>query len=145
SLTLSAGKGKDEMNSFRTWKPDEQKNYQELIDFYYQNFVAIVSQHRPMDKEAVIHTLGAKVYPAPEALKLGLVDHCCVSRSQVLTDLAKEAHIEGKYQVVGYESTPWWKSWLKEKASSPLLTGKIKHELALPTHKSNPISYIYVP
>lgn len=146
ALTLSAGIGKDEMNSFRTWKPDEQKQHQELINFYYNRFVGIVSSDRPMDKETLIHTLGAKVYPAPEALKLGLVDVCCSSRSQALTALANAAQIEGKYQVVGYEcSSCWWKKLFTEKASSPLLTGKIKHELVLPTHKGNPISYIYIP
>jgi len=145
ALTLSAGIGKDEMNPFRTWKPDEQKQYQSLLDFYYHRFVEIVSSERPVDKEHIIHTLGAKVYPAPEALNLGLIDQCCSTRSQALTDLAKAAKIEGKYQVVGYESSSWWKKWLKEEPASPLLTGKIKHELALPSYKGNPMSYIFVP
>ena len=143
ALTLSAGEGKDEMNPFRPWHPDEQKQYQTLINFYYNHFVEVVASGRSIDKEKVIHTLGAKVFPAPEALTLGLVDHIGYTRNQALTELVQAAKIEGKYQVIGFESTTWWKKLMKEEATSPLITGKIKHELALPMHEGNPFSYIF--
>ncbi len=44
SLTLFAGKGKDEMNPFRPWQVDEQKNYQNLIDYFYARFVFCVCE-----------------------------------------------------------------------------------------------------
>ena len=42
SKTLIAGKGKDEMNPFRTWKPDEGANYQKIVDDFYEIFVDVV-------------------------------------------------------------------------------------------------------
>ena len=145
ALTLSAGKGKDEMNPFRTWQPDEQNHYQSLIDFYYNHFTEVVSLNRSIPQEHITRDLGAKVFPAIEALHLGLVDKTGYTRSEVLGELAHAAGIKGKYQVVGFESKSWWKQLLKERHNSPLLTGKIKHELALPTHTDNPFSYIFKP
>ncbi len=145
ALTLSAGQGKDEMNPFRTWKPDEQKQYQTLINFYYNTFVDIVAQDRPIPKETIINDLGAKVFPAPEAVSLGLINESGVSRNQALTALAEAAGIKGKYQVVGFESESWWKKLFKEQAGSPLFKGTLKHEMGLPIHNGNPFSYIFRP
>lgn len=141
SLTVSAGKGKDELNPFRPWKDGEQDHYQQLIDYYYKQFVALVSETRPINKENLEEKLGAKVYPAPEAQKMGFIDVSGATRSQVLTALAKEAGIDGKYQVVGFETTSWWKRLLKEESRTPLVTGKIKHELVLPSVDGNPFFY----
>jgi protease IV len=145
ALTLSAGEGKDEMNPFRNWKPDEQKHYQSLINFYYSRFVDIVAESRAISKDTVIEKLGAKVFPAPEAVSIGLANASGASRSQVLKALSQAAGIEGKYQVVGFETETWWKKWLKEEQASPFLTGKLTHELGLPTHHGNPFSYIFKP
>ena len=141
TLTLSAGKGKDELNPFRPWKDGEQEDYQRLINYFYGQFVAIVADNRPVDREEIEEKLGAKVYPAPEAKEMGLIDAHGASRSSTLTALAKEAGVEKKYQVVGFETTSWWKKALKEEPASPFITGKIKHELALPFHEGNPFSY----
>src|ERR1700722_547374 len=145
TLTLSAGKGKDEMNPFKTWHPGEQDQYQSLINFYYQRFVDIVSSNRSLPKENITHELGAKVLPAPEALQMGLIDKSDCFRTQVLADLVKAAGIEGKYQVVGFETKSWWKKYLKEEPTSPLITGKLKHEFSFPSHSDNPCSYIFIP
>lgn len=145
SLTLSAGKGKDEMNPFRPWKPDEQQNYQYLIDYYYKRFVDIVQEDRPLvDKQKLVSEFGARVFPAPQAQENGLVDESGSSRAHALTALAKAAGIE-QYQVVSIETKSWWKKMLKEEPQSPMVTGKIRHELALPSHKGNPVSYIFAP
>lgn len=145
ALTLSAGEGKDEMNPFRSWKPDEQKRYQSLINYYYNRFVEIVALDRSIPKETVVEQWGAKVFPAPEAVSLGLINVSGASRGQVLTALAEAAGIEGKYQVVGFESETWWKKWMKEEPASPLITGKLTHDLGLPIHNGNPFSYIFRP
>lgn len=145
ALTLSAGSGKDEMNPFRTWKPDEQKERQSLINFFYTQFVEIVSTNRPISKETLIKDLGAKVYPANEAVQLGLADENHATRSITIDLLATTAGIDGKYQVIGFETKSWWKKMLKEEPTSPLVTGKIKHELSFPSFKGNPFSYIFVP
>lgn len=141
SVTLFAGKGKDEMNPFRRWADGEQEHYQQLINFYYQRFVNIVVSDRPIDKLKLEEKIGAEVYPALEAEKLGLIDECSASRSQALTALAKKAGIEGKYQVVGFETRSWWKKLAKEEPQSPLFSGKIKHELILPQSGGNPFYY----
>ncbi len=141
SMTLFAGKGKEEMNPFRPWKEGEQKHYQTLIDYYYKRFVAIVTADRPVDTEQLEEKLGAEVYPAPIAQEFGLIDISGATRAQVLTALAIEAGIDGKYQDVGFEARTWWKKMLKEESRSPLITGKIKHELALPIQEGNPFFY----
>jgi protease IV len=145
ALTLSAGVGKDELGPFHKWKPDEQKHYQILIDFFYKKFIEVVSVQRSLEEETIINTLGAKVYPAPEAVSLKLIDSCCETRSVALSALVKAAKIEGKYQVVAFETKSWWKKWLKWESTSPLITGKVKHELLLPTYDENPFSYIFIP
>jgi protease IV len=145
ALTISAGEGKDEMNPFRAWKPDEQKRYQKLIDYYYNDFVEIVAHARSLSKETVVKEFGAKVFPAPEAVALGLINQSGASRKEVLTDLAKAASITGQYQVVGFESETWWKKLLHEENVSPLISGTLKHEVGLPIHHGNPFSYIYQP
>lgn len=145
ALTLSAGNGKDEMNPFRSWKPDEQKERQALLNFFYAQFVEIVSTNRPISKMTLTEELGAKVYPANEAVQLGLADGNHATRSMTIDLLATTAGIEGKYQVIGFETKSWWKKMLKEEPTSPLLTGKIKHELSFPSFKGNPFSYIFVP
>jgi ClpP class serine protease len=145
ALTLSAGEGKDEMNPFRNWKPEEEKQYQSLINFYYDTFVDIVAQDRSIPRETLVKNLGAKVFPAPEAASLGLINESGFSRNQVLTTLAQEAGITGKYQVVGFESESWWKKLFKEQTDSPVLKGTLKHEMGLPFHNGNPFSYLFRP
>ena len=62
-MTLSAGKGKDELNPTRPWKPGEEKPLQSIVDGYYKNFVALVLQNRPrMSEKELVDTLGAQVF-----------------------------------------------------------------------------------
>lgn len=141
AVTVTAGKGKDEMNPFRPWKEGEQDHYQTLMNYYYKQFVGIVTENRPVDQDNLEQTLGAKVFPAPIALENGLIDVSNASRSDALAALAEAAGIEGSYQVVGFESKSWWKKMLKEESNSPLITGKIKHECALPFQTGNPFCF----
>jgi protease IV len=141
SMTLSAGKGKDKMNPFRPWQEGEQDHYQTLIDFFYNQFVAVVTKDRPIDADQLEGKLGAEVFPAPKALENGLIDESGATRSQVIRALARDAGIEGKYQVVGFDTTSWLKTLIKEESHSPLFSGKIKHEFALPIPEGNPFYY----
>jgi protease-4 len=145
SLTLSAGRGKDELNPFRAWETDEHHHYQTIINFYYNRFVDIVCSNRKLDKEILIQDHGAKVYPAPEAQTIGLIDGEGYTRAQVLAELAQAAGIEKKYQVIGFETKSWWTKLMKEESNSPLITGKIKHEFPLPSYHGNPFSYLFIP
>lgn len=139
SLTLFAGKGKDEMNPFRPWQVDEQKNYQNLIDYFYARFVSVVCENRPqLDREEFTKDHGAAVFTPVKAQELGLVDATSCTRSDTLRALAKETGIEQKYQVVGFETKTWWKKMLKSE-------NRMKHEIVLPRFHGNPFSYIYAP
>lgn len=141
SMTLSAGKGKDQMNPFRPWAEGEQDHYQALIDYFYKQFVAVVTTDRPITVEQLEESVGAEIYPAPIALGYGLVDESGATRCKVLAALAEEAGIEGEYQVVGFESTSWLSKLMKEEPRSPLFSGKIKHEFALPLPEGNPFYF----
>lgn len=146
TMTVIAGKGKDDMNPFRPWKENEQANYQHLINYFYNTFVAIVQEDRPLvDHFKLVNEFGAKVFPAPMAKENGFIDENGYSRNQALAALAQAAGVE-KYQVVSFQTESWWKKMFKEESHSPFLTGKIRHELTLPGgHKGNPFSYIFVP
>ncbi len=134
SLTLFAGKGKDELNPLRPWKEGEQDTYQKLINFYYTRFTEIVSKKRPeLTAERLVQVYGATVFPAPEAKEIGFIDAFGHFRSDVLTELATAAGIpaDEKYQVITYETKGWFEKLIKEE--SFWRTGKVQHELLLPS------------
>lgn len=132
SLTLYAGKGKDDLNPLRPWKPGEESNFQDLINYYYNDFLNILTSNRPqLDKTKLIKDYGAKVFPAEEAKFLGLIDESGAGIEDAIRQLVKEMKIEDNhYRVVQlYKET-----WLTElfKSDSHLLQGTIKHQLKLP-------------
>lgn len=144
SKTVIAGKGKDSMNPFRPWTENDPKQYLEIINFYYDKFVEIVTKGRPkISKEELVSDYGAHVFPAPLAQKLGYVDHVGVLRRQVLKELALASGIKENesYQVVTLQKKSWWHQLAEEKS-------KIEHKITLPdelTQKSNPFYYLYTP
>jgi protease IV len=145
SITVSAGKGKDAMNPFREWGPDEQKQQQELIDYYYLQFVNHVTAARPiLNRNLLIEEWGAHVFPAPRAEEMGLIDGCHSTRSEVVKELAKAAAISEGYQVVGFETKSWWRRLFSQNSASWLFSGKIKHEIVLPHENSPSFNYLYV-
>lgn len=132
ALTLKAGKDKDTLNPVRPWKEDEQAPYQRFIDYYYAQFVDLVTKERPaIDRKSLVEEYGAQIFPAPIAMEHGYVDVHGASRADVLHALIKKAGIEGSYQVITFKTASWFNELLKER--SPLLTGRLKHELALPS------------
>lgn len=149
SLTLSAGKGKDDMNPLRPWKPGEQDNFKAIVDYYYDEFVTIVSSNRPkLSKEKLISVYGANVFPAEKAAEYGYIDGHGLSRNDTLKLLLKEIGIEDNYyQVVGMESKTWLHTLFN--SQSTLFTGKVSHELLLPgelnSQLTNKYLYLYVP
>lgn len=131
TVTLTAGKDKDAMNPFRSWKPGEEENYQQIVDYYYRHFIDIVTSSRPdIDQTKLIKDYGARVFSAPEALERGFIDESGVQLSDAIEALAKEAKIEDDYQVVRLKSKKWWSS-LFNSSSSALFTGKINHQIQL--------------
>jgi protease-4 len=133
SLTISAGKGKDELNPFRPWGPDEGKNYQELVDDFYTNFVGIVTDNRPkVSKEKLINEYGAHVFTSPKAVEIGFIDGSGYDQNKVLEELAAAANLtDGKYQVIELKQESFLMSLFKSEKNIPLLTGEVHHRLDL--------------
>ncbi|MBA2367776.1 MAG: S49 family peptidase [Candidatus Protochlamydia sp.] len=149
TLTISAGKDKDALNPLRPWKPGEEENYKQIVDYYYDHFVNLVTTNRPeMSKEKLVQDYGAKIFPADEAHQYGFIDVSNVMLSDALKQLVEKAGIEGeKYQVIRLESKGWWDSLFS--AETPLLTGKIKHQLTISPSVDlmleNQFLYLYYP
>lgn len=148
SLTLTAGKNKDEMNPFRPWKENEQANIQELINYYYNDFVDIVTTNRPrLNREKLVNEYGAQVFPAKTAQEYGYIDESGVSYNDTLKQLAHEIGIEDDYYQVIQFSQPWYAGLFKSQFQ--LLTGKVSHQIEL-SPETNPrlngqFLYLYRP
>lgn len=148
SLTLFAGKGKDELNPLRPWTSGEQTPLQEIVNTYYKNFVEIVASNRPIDKKKLVEEYGANIYPAKQAVDFGYVDGSGLSYADTLKLLLKELKIEDDhYQVVEMESKTWYNTLFN--SESPLFTGKIKHQFQLTAEldpaMANQFLYLYQP
>lgn len=149
SLTLYAGKGKDDLNPMRPWRSDEDANYKNIIQTYYQDFVNIVSSSRPkLDKEKLIDVYGANIYPAPQAKEFGYIDQDGASLSKVLDELTQSLGIEeDKYQFVQLEKKNWYNELFGAQLS--LFKGKITHEVILSPDLDpklqNKFLYLYKP
>lgn len=131
TLTISAGKDKDAMNPLRPWKNGEQDNYVDIINYYYNDFVKLVTTHRPtLTLEKLTKDYGARIFPAAIALQHGYIDVSGADIHTTLTELLKHVGIaDDNYQFIRLESKAWWKGLIG--AESPLFTGKVKHELSL--------------
>ncbi len=149
ALTISAGKGKDALNPLRPWKPGEEKNYVELIDFFYDHFVNLVANNRKdLSREKLVQEYGAHIFPAPLAQEYGFIDKSGMSLADTLQILADAAGItDDQYQVIRLEHKGWWKTLFSSKTS--LLQGKIEHQLTISPEIDiqfrNQFLYLYTP
>ena len=150
TLTISAGKDKDALNPLRTWKPGEDDNYREIINYYYTHFVELVTSHRVhITKEQLVKDYGAHVFPAPQAKEYGFIDVNGVSLAEVMHELASAANIpENSYQVIRLENKNWWNTFVTGQANS-LLQGKITHQVTFSPEIdllfNNQFLYLYRP
>jgi protease IV len=73
---IKSGPAKDSGSPFRDMTEDDRKLFQGIIDEYYEGFLAVVARGRKGKvKEADLRTIAdGRVYTAPQALKLGLID-----------------------------------------------------------------------
>jgi protease-4 len=131
ALTISAGKGKDSLNPFRPWQPGEDKNYTQIIDYYYKHFVNLVVNARPeISKEKLVNEYGAHIFPADIAQQFGFIDASNKQIGEAIEELMATANLEkDNYQVIQLESKDWWDSLFS--AEAPWRTGTIKHQLSL--------------
>lgn len=149
SLTFYAGKGKDELNPLRPWKEGEGTNYKELIEYYYTEFVNIVTSNRPMvNKAKLVQDYGAKVYPAIQAKEIGYIDEAGMSLRETIGLLAKEASLEeGKYRVVQLSKDTWVSELFKNQLN--FFQGKVTHSIDIGSEwdpkLANQFLYMYRP
>lgn len=149
ALTLSAGKGKDEMDPVRPWKPGEQDTLQAIIDYYYGQFVDIVSANRPaLTKDKLVDDYGAKIFPAALAKEYGYIDVTNASLDMTLTDLVKSLGIEDNYyQFVEFKDSDWLSAIFSSQGG--LAKGEVKHTIQIPGQMnpalSNQFLYLYRP
>ncbi len=147
ALVISAGKDKDALNPVRPWKDGEDENYRNIVDYYYNHFVNLVTTHRPkISKEALVQQYGAQVFPAPEAVKIGFIDQTVDSVADAMRALLTEVGITtDQYQVVNLENKNWWRSLFGDKMSAPL--GTIQHKVSFSPQidvlLSNQYLYLY--
>lgn len=72
---IKSGPAKDSGSPFRDMTEDEKKIFQGIIDEYYGDFLAVVARGRKGKISADLRTIAdGRVYTAPQALKLGLID-----------------------------------------------------------------------
>lgn len=149
SVTLYEGKGKDNMNPLRPWHKGEEDNLKEIIAYYYNSFVDIVTSNRPgLNKTKLINDYGANIYPAQLAKDYGFIDESGYTLSDTLKLLTKQIGIEDNYyQVVELQST----SWISElfKGEMGLFKGRVTHQIALTPDMDpkllNQFLYLYRP
>lgn len=150
TLTISAGKDKDAMNPLRPWKPGEDSNYREIIDFYYRHFVDLVSQHRKeLSREKLVQEYGAGVFPAPVAKEYGFIDFSGSTLEGSLKQLLDELQItDNNYQVIRLENKNWWSGLISSQANS-LFSPKITHTFSISKEIDllfcNQFLYLYCP
>ena len=148
SLTIHAGKSKDELNPFRPWVPDEGASMQRIADSYYNRFIKLVSLHRPRLTEEDLRERGAEVFPAQEAMQLGFIDQINDNYLEVLEEIASSLDIANNYQVI--ELQPQFSlSELINQTPSSLFKGQIHHYLRVPgdvpPELANKVLYLYHP
>jgi protease IV len=146
TLTITAGKGKDEMNPLRPWKPGEDDSYKAICDQYYQIFLQIVTSNRPeLKKEKLINDYGAHVFLAAQAKELGYIDAADMQMSDAVKLLAEKAGVEGTtYQVVELKLESLFYQLLQ--GTSTLFTGTMKHQIDLGGELNTALSgqYLYL-
>lgn len=73
---IKSGAAKDSGSPFRDMTEEEQKIFQGVIDEYYESFLDVVARNRKDRIAADVLRAAAdgRVYTAPQALKLGLID-----------------------------------------------------------------------
>jgi protease IV len=69
-----SGKNKDMGSPFRKTTDEERKLFQDLTDELGKRFINLVLIHRKLDKNKLTEISTARIYLAPKALELGLID-----------------------------------------------------------------------
>ena len=93
-----SGKNKDMGSPFRKTTDEERKLFQDLTDELGKRFINLVSIHRKLDKNSLAEISTARIYLAPKALELGLIDKIgyledAIAETKKLAGLSQDARI----------------------------------------------------
>lgn len=149
SLTIYAGKGKDELNPLRPWKEDEGENIKTLVENYYNQFLTVVTENKPeVTRENLINVYGSNVYIAEKAQSQKMIDASGYNLGQTIKELARQIGIEDNfYQVIELKKKTWLYD-LFDSDSLALFKGKVIHQFQfndLPSNLMNQYLYLYRP
>lgn len=148
ALTLYAGKDKDMLNPLRPWKPDEGENMQDLINYYYEQFVDLIVTQRPVDRDKLVNDYGARVFNANQAEEYGFINKSNGNLQETLKLLAQKIGIEDDYYQVVELHKAWYSSLFNSQWAL-LLQGKVVHEIRLSSdldpRLNNQLLYLYHP
>jgi signal peptide peptidase SppA len=146
--TLTEGKDKDAMSPFRPWKEGEDASYKNIMTYYYNQFVNIITSARTkLNKELLMTQYGAQVFDPVRAEQYGYIDQANASRDEALLALLAEAKIDPAkpYQIVELAPRREWFSQLM-KGEIGILSGKIEHRFDLGQPKiREQFAYLYQP
>ena len=116
---ITAGTGKDAGQPFRDLTDRERANFQGMIDEMYDEFVTHVATKRGIEKDTIVHELGAFMFAGQKAKEVGYVDDI-MGRDEALSHFATvlgldpadtklvQASAPGLWaSLFGVEARPW--------------------------------------
>ena len=109
---IKSGKYKDILSPDRPMTAEERQMLQKMVDEMYDSFVKQIASGRKLPENQVRSLADGRVYTGKQAKELGLVD-ALGNYYDALDYTAKTAGIEGKPQIVTYDSNLSWRTILK--------------------------------
>ena len=93
-----SGRNKDMGSPFRKATGEEQKLMQAMIDDLFSRFLALTLKHRSLSEEAREQISTGRIFPAVEALRLGLVDRLgylddAIRKAAAMSGLPEDAKV----------------------------------------------------
>ncbi|NLX15276.1 MAG: signal peptide peptidase SppA [Phycisphaerales bacterium] len=105
---ITSGPMKDAGSPLREMKPEEREIFQNLVNEFYDRFVQVVATGRPnLDEKQVRDIADGRVWSAPQALELGIIDRIGTLRD-ALVDLKSKIGAN-RVRVVTYKRPLGWK------------------------------------
>jgi protease-4 len=142
---IKSGELKDAGSPFRDMSAEEQKVFQDIIDELYERFLQVVYEKRKdvLSQDELKKIADGRVYTAPQALKLNLIDEVGYFDNALAKTLSLASLKET--QVVAYTYYPTRKTnlYAAQLTKPSLFEGKSIEDL-LPTLKSG-FYYLWLP
>jgi protease IV len=151
SLTVTQGKGKDNLSPFKKWTDNEDQSLENISAYLYNRFVNIVVQARPnINRDTLIEEYGANIFGSKQAKENGYIDEDNASYQDALVQLLQAANIDtsSPYQIVRLEQKQDWLKYLGDNKAK-LFNKKISHTVQIGPYDlsdlSDPFAYLYLP